>query len=520
MRLALLAGIVFIASIPIVPTLTIQPRDSGIFAYFGAELTHGATPYKDVFDHKPPVIFLVNALAFVLFGPSRWAIWWISLLNMIAVSAAFFALARRVTEQRGMAWLGTIFLILIARHPALIHDGNFTEPFALLPHVIGFLVGYAFLQRPNFPAAFLIGVCAGLTFMTRQNTIGLAVALLPALWLTRHPWFKSTGWYWHVFAMIAGGLSVLGVVALGLLACGAGQAGYEGIWSFNQTYLDVNQAPLLRTVYDGLTNFYVIRVVVPILPIAGWGMLRVVRHVITRWQLDAPAAPDTNMAQTTLRTWIALSFAINLVLANISNRAYEHYYLVVLPELVLLILIVLASPLMRRRNRRDNQLRFAVGVYVGTMVIISFALGTLPAVLSAENPLFGKPIIHPVAEYIKANTEAGDWVYVWRRSGDINFQARRRNPVRHYMAFHLMYRDYAAGAVIDELVADLRARRPVMVVDMAEEDILPPLDRGGGDPAVWVVDYLDPLYTFVADHCTPIERIETAVIYRCDYTDP
>ncbi|MBN1565211.1 MAG: hypothetical protein JXA10_15305, partial [Anaerolineae bacterium] len=40
-RLLILAGLALIASIPAVPTLTIQPRDSGIFAYFGAELTHG-----------------------------------------------------------------------------------------------------------------------------------------------------------------------------------------------------------------------------------------------------------------------------------------------------------------------------------------------------------------------------------------------------------------------------------------------------------------------------------------------
>jgi len=37
-------------------------RDSGVFHYVGWLITQGKIPYRDVWDHKPPVIFFINAL--------------------------------------------------------------------------------------------------------------------------------------------------------------------------------------------------------------------------------------------------------------------------------------------------------------------------------------------------------------------------------------------------------------------------------------------------------------------------
>ena len=48
----------------------IPSYDAGVFNYVGMVIQHGGMPYVDVFDHKGPLIYLINALA-VEFGSWR-----------------------------------------------------------------------------------------------------------------------------------------------------------------------------------------------------------------------------------------------------------------------------------------------------------------------------------------------------------------------------------------------------------------------------------------------------------------
>ena len=43
--------------------------DAGLFEYFGFAMSKGDVPYLNIFDHKGPVIFLVNYLGYALAGP-------------------------------------------------------------------------------------------------------------------------------------------------------------------------------------------------------------------------------------------------------------------------------------------------------------------------------------------------------------------------------------------------------------------------------------------------------------------
>ena len=45
-------------------------RDEGIFGYAGQVILNNGLPYRDVFDHKPPVAFYLNALALLFVPPT------------------------------------------------------------------------------------------------------------------------------------------------------------------------------------------------------------------------------------------------------------------------------------------------------------------------------------------------------------------------------------------------------------------------------------------------------------------
>src|ERR1043165_359368 len=55
--------------------MTLPSRDSGVFLYVGWRFLSGDIPYRDVWDHKPPLVYFVDALGLTLTPPSLWGVW-------------------------------------------------------------------------------------------------------------------------------------------------------------------------------------------------------------------------------------------------------------------------------------------------------------------------------------------------------------------------------------------------------------------------------------------------------------
>jgi hypothetical protein len=68
-------------------------RDQGIYAVVGDGVLHGKMPYKDLWDFKPPGIFLVYALAQGLFGRAMVSIRVLEVAGLIASVFGFMRLA-------------------------------------------------------------------------------------------------------------------------------------------------------------------------------------------------------------------------------------------------------------------------------------------------------------------------------------------------------------------------------------------------------------------------------------------
>src|SRR5262245_10616013 len=88
--LRILAWTVITASGLLVLTFSFG-RDQGIYALVGDGILHGKTPYKDLWDFKPPGIFFVYALAQALFGKNMMAP---RLLEMLALFASVVCMMR------------------------------------------------------------------------------------------------------------------------------------------------------------------------------------------------------------------------------------------------------------------------------------------------------------------------------------------------------------------------------------------------------------------------------------------
>ena len=110
--------------------MTLPSRDSGVFLYVGWRLLKGDIPYRDVWDHKPPLIYFVDALGLLLSPQSLVGVWRYhgSRPRCRGRSSVSAALKQRVDERRDGRALGEDHQAAENHHHD--HDGHEPEFFA------------------------------------------------------------------------------------------------------------------------------------------------------------------------------------------------------------------------------------------------------------------------------------------------------------------------------------------------------------------------------------------------------
>jgi 4-amino-4-deoxy-L-arabinose transferase-like glycosyltransferase len=522
MKLVLAALVlVFAISLQYAPSVNDQRRDSGIFAYTGKIITEGGLPYVDAWDNKLPGVYYIDALAFLLFGTNRWALWLIENFTIVLTAVALSWLLKQAFREQTKLWLGPLLLVLFARHPGLISDVNFTEPYA---QVIVFAAGYQFLREPSYRLAFLIGAAAAGALLIKQTTIGVALAFIPAILISRHPVLKMHArWRW-LLVIALGGLICLGFVALYLLANGilddALQASFVMASRYHK-WVTHGSSWIGQTIVTTFTNSEFPLVFGPLLPFIAVGIGLAVRRVRVYPYPDRQTATDA-----TLAIWAALTFGTDVVLSNITGRGYAHYYVTPVPAAILLLMLSL--PTMARYAARGG-LVMRLGVAALRLELIACFI-MVPIVASgvrfwmADWSIVGPARREPLAVYVAKNTEPGDSVLVWGVDTTINFQSGRDSPTSYNHGYPLVVPDEESGENVRQMVKDLERNKPVMIVDttLRDGDRIPPLnpvlrrlwwfDGGRRD-----IERLDPIYRFVESYCHVATEYDGAIIYRCRY---
>jgi 4-amino-4-deoxy-L-arabinose transferase-like glycosyltransferase len=145
--------------------------DDQMFGYFGWRIAHGAIVYLDVWDNKPPGIYWINALGFLLGHDSYLGVIALCVAALVAAHACFFGICATLFF-RGAAAFATILLSFFLTHAFYTGGTNRTETFLVpceLAAVLFYMRGFA---RDRWWRWYLAGVFCGLAFLFKQ--VGLA----------------------------------------------------------------------------------------------------------------------------------------------------------------------------------------------------------------------------------------------------------------------------------------------------------------------------------------------------------
>lgn len=289
------------------PSLT-EPHwygDEGIYQVVGRAIDSGRILYKEIWDNKPPLLYLLYAS---VYGNLFW-IKLLSLLSGLLSVAVFFILSVKIFGKGSSSYISTSIYALLFGLPIL--EGNIAnaENFMLLPTVLAayFVLAYANTRRISL--LILSGLLLALTFATKVvaffDFASFFLFLLLVNWSQKKDTIKSLSYFFLIF------------ISLMVL--------FAGYFFLNGAFGDYLSSVFFQNIsYVGEQNHFIFP-----LGILFFKTIALLGSVATIF------FKRKKLSKSTLFLYLWVVFSIYSTF--FSERPYTHYLLVLLPSASLLV---------------------------------------------------------------------------------------------------------------------------------------------------------------------------------------
>jgi hypothetical protein len=486
-----------------------------VFTDVAQVILRGGSPYRDVWDIKPPGIYLIYTVIVGLFGPRIVAARAVDLLCQSITVALLYLLGRRLV-RRDAALFGALIYAAV-----YLHSGYWSmaqaEGFAALPTSAALLLAQHGRHRNQFAPYFAAGILCGWVALHKFTLV--LPCLLGLWWLDRTP---------RRVLLTALGAALPLLLALAYLH-------RIGAWD---AYVEIQRwfvAPYARFAQDGETAWT--RARAGTLDFAGdyWlaCLLALAGAAAVAWRPDARAGLP-------LLAWLALALAG----VAVQGKYFGYHWIPAMPPLALLAGAGLSRlyqlPLSvsgrgsgggvnpHRRHttpQRPTPLPCLIAILAASLIAdwpsyrdgCRITLGSLPR--REYNARFGRPnggdysylADLDAARYVRAATRPGEGVFIWGFEPLVYVLAERRPPTRFHFAVPLVSPG-TPDSWRRELLRDLTARPPRLFLVLRNDAI--PWASGRADDSEAQLRQFTELHRFLQRHYRFERRIEDFAVYR------
>ena len=289
--------------------------DSAMFQTIGKYWAQGYLPYVELFDHKGPIIFFINAVGYALGGKT--GVFAVQIVFITAAEyAAFAMLKNRTGEKIAIALSALLPLFLVVNW----NEGNTTEEYILPFLMLSYSamldwrdgLGEGCSHSPKYAA--LYGFTFAFALLTRAtNALGVCIgtALITVTLITKAQWKNL---FFNALAFIAGA-AILTVPFSVYFAChGALYDMWYGTLIFNMDYM--------KTASDSVSGGGIVQFLVTArMYLFGW-----ILAAAEIWRFIS--AKEKKLSGL---FWLAVALPSTLFLYSLNN--YLHYGTILLPFL-------------------------------------------------------------------------------------------------------------------------------------------------------------------------------------------
>jgi hypothetical protein len=487
--------------------------DSAFFGYAGELVRQGGAPYVAFWDHKPPLIFLLDAAALAVSGGRPWGIWLLSFLLFAAANFLGYATMKRAFGATA-AMFGTVCFAfsVAAMMPANMTEGE-VIPFQWAAALL--LVRWDTMRGARVSSSVALGVVGALAFYLRPNLIGAALAVGLSLLLV----IRSERSVRDRLVLVIGGLGGFSLVTAMLLGYLASKGALAAFWDQAFHYNFIYAGSELRTkagaIHFGTTvaTQYSSAAIL----FCAW--------MLCALRIWSSGRKGVNPATVLALIWLPLE----LVLSSASGRHYGHYFATSFAPAGLLaaaFVSELATLVPAAAPRRILVGLMAAGVGLSAMA------GTAMRIAIETHEPARRAQVAATADYVRKHTPVGAPLLVWGHAADVHFLSGRPPASRFIYPLPLLTPRYANAALVDGFVRELRSSAPPLIIDATPnaiegEDLVPSLARWNPNwyypkdarPSrrYWAMTpELRAFYDYVHANYVPVETVgpQEWVVYR------
>ena len=376
-------------------------EDSSVFLYIGKRMTEGKIPYRDLFDHKGPVLYFIEYLGILVSETGYSGVWLLEVLNILTTVFLMLKLGKSVSDRSSNAFLA-VLVCVGACGWRVWQGGNFTEEYALPWITLAAIAFYSFFQTGlyRWNEIMLLGVGFMIVFLLRANMIAIWVALMPVvlvLFIKEKRYFDTLK---CMFLFLIGAA----IVILPILFYAMRTKSLEAMWQnyivFNLSY--TNGAASISERLRLLLFF--VRALWP-------GTIAMIIALLNQ--------PKNRVLWANL-----LFFVVSLIFVTLSGRGYYHYAIILLPAFILPFTVLFGMT--------DKLLRGGDNLISRPSVIIASSLLILLAALIFRGISTGPELYDPLAEYIQKQTAEDDDVLILGNSCWYYLMTERKTENRFF----------------------------------------------------------------------------------------
>jgi 4-amino-4-deoxy-L-arabinose transferase-like glycosyltransferase len=434
----------FVATLAMrVPALRLPlERDEGAYATVAALWMAGELPYRDTFDHKPPLMYLLYMPPLVIGGPDAIAIRvWASLLFGLQLPVVYRV--GRIVWTPGTAAFAVLIYAIVGSAFALQGAVFNTEQALMLPALVGLWALLRGIENRRRRWPVLYGLCLGLVSLIKPTVVPL---LVPLVLLLRA---GGVGGILRNTGVMLGGVVLpwLPVVVVW---------GVSGAWR-DLVFALVTYNRLYAA--ESARGWDIGAVVNVVAPLGALLIYAVGGAALAGWR----ATPERQRLALALWTLACLAAAV------LSLRGYIHYYYPALPGLALLAAPVIARLVVRRQGRMQTWGVAAALLLAGVLLLPwvrdAAQVSRLDAAAQATR-LYGDDGTHyfaaapAVAAYVASITSPEQPIFVWASEPQVYLFAERRPSSRYIYSYPFDL----VPELRTRLVADLQRQPPAVVV--------------------------------------------------------
>ncbi len=520
----LLIGIlVLIVFVPtILSNLKIPNRDSGVYLYTGWQILNDKFPYLDVWDHKPPLIYYIDALGLFIGNGSMLGIFFLEYIAIYSAAILGFIFIKKVFGLYP-AIFGTI-LWLFSFIQVMLGYGNLTEEFAL---PFQFLILNLFLNfeiQNNIKSknsyswnGFFIGFISGLSFLLKPNIIGIFLSIIILLFitriLTRNPKILK-----NFISILLGLMTLIIIVFIYFGIHNIIDSFVDQVFRYNFIYSSTTFDNRFKSVINGINILYGISY------IALFSWFIGIFYIIY--------GKNENIHKILSLSIIALP--IELFLGTISGLEYKHYYASWLPILAIFsgffayifmsVYTFIIDKLFHLDGIDKRYKRYIKNIKVNLSVIWLFVLIILAIHLpvKSEYNLIIRPnqnqISRLAVEYIQNNTNESDYILMWGAETSVNFVSHRQSPTRYVYQYPLYKNGYRNEKIIREFLNDIKNNKPVLIIDTSSTNpVIPPINatlRNKWKSKSTLLPEMNEVFKYIDNNYKFIGKIRRWSIYK------